>query len=81
MAVQSSAGRPVVGVWVRVARPARASVSRARWIAWVGWLCCRVSEIWVRVRPAGWFARAAWICSARGSPLASFSAQLAQRAA
>jgi hypothetical protein len=30
VALQSSAGRPAVGIWVRVARPARRSASSAR---------------------------------------------------
>ena len=35
-----------------------------------GWLCLRVSLIWLRVRPAGLAVRAVWICSASGSPVA-----------
>ena len=31
VAVQSSAGRPAVGIWLRVARPASVSASSAFW--------------------------------------------------
>ena len=56
VAVQSCAGRPPVGIWVAVARPAAWRAWRA-WSIWpAGWLWLRVWLIWLRVRPAGMLA-------------------------
>ena len=75
------AGRPPVGIWVAVTRPAACSAWR-EWSIWpAGWLWFRAWLIWLRVSPPGRWRKTAWICSASGSPVAPVSAQAADRAA
>src|SRR5450755_980965 len=53
VAVQSCAGRPPVGIWVAVTRPAACRAWRA-WSIWpAGWLWLSAWLIWLRVSPPG----------------------------